>query len=284
MQRLTDSPWNGSINWNALRPYKHVLARRAADQEGWVIAIGPDDDSGQTIGKEPWAGGEACFGHVSYDLKNNLEHHLQSRHPHTDGFGLSAWWKPRFMVVLDAGRARLDSDAAAFAEAKHFLELLLTDAGPLPAIAPATWIRTTPRDRYMEQVQRLLGHIQRGDIYEVNYCTQRTACLPTFNPYAAFTRLLAYTDAPFAAFYRAGNHFALCASPERFLRIEGQRIITQPMKGTRPRGRSMAEDSALAQELATDAKERSENIMALDVARNDLSRVAASGTVQVDEL
>src|SRR5690606_5049377 len=73
-------------------------------------------------------------------------------------------------------------------------------------------------------------------------------------------------------------------SPERFLRIEGDQLCTQPMKGTRPRGADVAEDRALAQELAEDPKERSENIMAVDVARNDLSRIAAPGSVQVEEL
>ncbi|MBK6893465.1 MAG: anthranilate synthase component I family protein [Flavobacteriales bacterium] len=151
-------------------------------------------------------------------------------------------------------------------------------------MARAIWTRTTTKERYLEQVRKLLVHIHRGDIYEVNYCTQRTAQLPEFDPYAAFAKLLAHSDAPYAAFLRVGDHFALCASPERFIRIEGDRAISQPMKGTRPRGRSMAEDAALAEELALDPKERSENIMALDVSRNDLSRIAAPGSVQVEEL
>jgi para-aminobenzoate synthetase component 1 len=146
------------------------------------------------------------------------------------------------------------------------------------------WTRTTSRERYLAQVQTLLDHIQQGDIYEVNYCTQRTAVLEKFDPFTAFAKLLAHADAPFSALLREGDRFALCASPERFLRIEGDRVISQPMKGTRPRGRSRTEDSALAWELANDPKERSENIMALDVSRNDLSRIAASGSVKVEEL
>jgi para-aminobenzoate synthetase component 1 len=151
-------------------------------------------------------------------------------------------------------------------------------------MAPAIWESTTPKERYLAQVAQLLAHIQRGDIYEVNYCTRRTARLPDFDPYAGFARLLAHADAPFAAFLRDGDHFALCASPERFLRMEGDHLLTQPMKGTRPRGRNAAEDAALSHELAQDPKERSENIMALDVARNDLARIAVPGSVQVDEL
>ena len=93
-------------------------------------------------------------------------------------------------------------------------------------MAPATWTRTTTKERYLEKVRGLMEHIHRGDIYEVNYCTQRSAQLPEFDPYAAFAKLLAHSDAPYAAFLRNGDHFALCASPERFLRIEGDRLIT----------------------------------------------------------
>jgi para-aminobenzoate synthetase component 1 len=165
-----------------------------------------------------------------------------------------------------------------------FLEELLSPPAPLAPVLPATWTRTTSRERYLAQVQTLLDHIQQGDIYEVNYCTQRTAVLEKFDPFTAFAKLLAHADAPFSAVLRDGDRFALCASPERFLRIEGDRVISQPMKGTRPRGMSRTEDSALAWELASDPKERSENIMALDVSRNDLSRIAASGSVKVEEL
>ncbi len=150
--------------------------------------------------------------------------------------------------------------------------------------ASTQWERHVPKARYLANVEKLLGHIQRGDIYEVNYCTERSAFLPCFDPFAAFGRLVERTDAPFAAFYRRGDLFALCMSPESFLRIEEGKVTTRPMKGTRPRSPDVETDRALAEELARDAKERSENTMAVDVARNDLSRVAASGSVRVEEL
>ncbi|MEO7081738.1 MAG: anthranilate synthase component I family protein, partial [Flavobacteriales bacterium] len=194
------------------------------------------------------------------------------------------WWTPRFWVHLEKGKALLHAEVEQEEEGLAFLDRFFADPGATPAMEPTTWVRTTSKERYLQQLRALLKHIQRGDIYEVNYCTQRTADLPAFDIYGAFTRLLAHSDAPFAAFLRDGDHFALCASPERFIRMEGERLISQPMKGTRPRGRSMAEDAALAEELANDPKERSENIMALDVARNDLSRIAKPGSVQVEEL
>lgn len=274
-------PWKGTINWLALQPFHLVLARRTGGHGQWLIGAGCTSNEGAR--PEPWSGAVPCFGYAGYDLKNRFES-LESRHPKADGFEESAWWKPQFLVRLGNGHAVLEAEHGFAKEGKAFLEKLIADPGPLRALAPATWVRTTPQKQYLAKVKQLLGSIQLGDIYEVNYCTRRTAVLPDFDPYAAFARLLAYSDAPFAAFLRHDGNFALCASPERFLRMEGGRISTFPMKGTRPRGRSMAEDQALAEELANDPKERSENIMALDVARNDLGRIATPGTVRVDEL
>jgi para-aminobenzoate synthetase component 1 len=232
---------------------------------------------------QPPGNGNGAFGHVGYDLKNEFED-LSSRHPEQDGFAVMQWWSPRFIIYIRKGKVVLHAGEADLPEGRSLLKELTAAPAPAAPFTPAVWTRTTSRERYLEHVRTLLGHIQRGDIYEVNYCTQRTAVLEDFDPYAAFAKLLAHSDAPFSAFLRSGEHVALCASPERFLRIEGDRLVSQPMKGTRPRGRSMAEDAALAEELARDPKERSENIMALDVARNDLSRIATSGSVQVEEL
>jgi para-aminobenzoate synthetase component 1 len=142
----------------------------------------------------------------------------------------------------------------------------------------------TDRTSYLAQVDRLMRHIQHGDIYEVNYCVQRTAHWPALDPFTAFQRLLQRSQAPFAAFHRNGERFTLSASPERFLAFDHRRVIGEPMKGTRPRSADPQEDERLRDELAMDAKERSENIMAVDVMRHDLSRIAAPGTVAVKEL
>ena len=103
--------------------------------------------------------------------------------------------------------------------------------------------------------------------------------MPGFDPYVAFGRLLAHTDAPFAGFLRRGEQFALCMSPERFLRIEGNTISTQPMKGTRRRVADPQQDAAIALELATDPKERSENIMA--VANRMAEEIKAEAQAEV---
>src|SRR5690606_19610323 len=126
---------------------------------------------------------------------------------------------------------------------------------------------------YSRNAEALLAHVRRGDIYEVNYCIRHSTSAPGWDPYAAFERLLQRSDAPYAAFYKDGPRYALCASPERFLAFHTEHVIGEPMKGTRPRSADPTEDRRLAWELATDPKDRAENVMALDVMRHDLSRV-----------
>lgn len=166
----------------------------------------------------------------------------------------------------------------------------LESAGPFPPLPrrgaggeAVFHLRTTKAD-YLRNVSRILRHVQHGDVYEMNYCVERAADMPDWDVYAAFERLLERLDPPHAAFYRIGDRFALCASPERFLRIENGVVIAQPMKGTRPRHADPGRDRQLADELADDPKERGENVMAVDVMRNDLARTARSGSVRVEEL
>lgn len=267
------------MNWGALASYGHVLARRTGDRQEWWIGVGRSGRSSDYpgMGTMPW------FGHAGYDLKNRFEQ-LTSRHPAQDGFAASEWWIPRMVFHFRGNEAGVHIVEGEKEAGRALLEALVRRPAPPPPAITANWVLTTPKEVYLRQVETLLAHIRRGDIYEVNYCTQRTASLPGLNPWALFGNLVRRTDAPFAALLRHGDHFAICASPERFLRIEGDRILSQPMKGTRPRGASPGEDAALAAELASDPKERSENIMALDVARNDLSRIAAAATVTVEEL
>jgi len=140
------------------------------------------------------------------------------------------------------------------------------------------------RQTYTETVQKLLAHIKRGDIYEINYCIEFFAEDIVIDPVKVFARLKEFTGAPFSGIYQCGDEIILCASPERFLKKEGKKLISQPMKGTAPRGKDAAEDELLKQALANSLKEQTENVMALDVARNDLSMIAKKGTVFTSEL
>ena len=140
------------------------------------------------------------------------------------------------------------------------------------------------KEVYLENVNKLLAHIKRGDIYEINYCIEFFCEDIVINPRQVFNRLNELTQAPYAQLIRVGEEYVICASPERFIQKKGNTLITQPMKGTARRSADVIEDEKLKNELRHNLKEQAENVMAVDVARNDLSRVAQKGTVKVDEL
>lgn len=140
------------------------------------------------------------------------------------------------------------------------------------------------KEEYLRTVTKLKQHIQRGDIYEINYCMEFYAENCVINPEQVFCKLYNNTQAPHACFLKINDCYLICGSPERFLKKDGDRLISQPIKGTRRRGANAIEDKLLVEELRHDAKERSENIMITDLVRNDLSQIAQKGTVNVDEL
>ena len=140
------------------------------------------------------------------------------------------------------------------------------------------------KETYLENVNKLLSHIKRGDIYEINYCIEFFCEDVVVNPRQVFNKLNELTQAPFAQLIKAGDEYIICASPERFIQKAGDTLITQPMKGTARRSADETKDEKIKNELRHNLKEQTENVMAVDVARNDLSQVAQKGTVQVTEL
>ena len=130
----------------------------------------------------------------------------------------------------------------------------------------------------------MLAHIQRGDIYEANFCMEFFAESASINPPEIYKKLNAVSEPPFAVFFKNNSHFLLSASPERYLKKVNSKIISQPIKGTAKRSANLMEDEAIKQQLSSSEKERSENIMIVDLVRNDLSRTAAKGSVEVAEL
>jgi para-aminobenzoate synthetase component 1 len=139
------------------------------------------------------------------------------------------------------------------------------------------------RPEYLTAVETAREYIARGDIFQVNLSQRFEAELPV-PPYELYRRLKGINPAPFAAYLNFDDVTVICASPERFLKVDGGLVETRPMKGTRPRGKSPAEDEALANELQNSAKDRAENVMIVDLERNDLGRVCRYGTVRVREL
>jgi para-aminobenzoate synthetase component 1 len=130
----------------------------------------------------------------------------------------------------------------------------------------------------------MLEHIHRGDIYEANFCMEFYANNAVIEPLEIYQKLNNISKPPFATFYRNQHQYLLCASPERYIRKEANKIISQPIKGTAKRFTDSVLDENSKTELATNPKERSENIMIVDLVRNDLSHTANKGTVAVEEL
>ena len=130
----------------------------------------------------------------------------------------------------------------------------------------------------------MLTHIHRGDIYEANFCMEFYAETTEINPLEVYQKLNQISEPPFATFFKNNTNYLLCASPERYLRKEETKIITQPIKGTSKRFEDIALDENSKNDLEQNPKERSENIMIVDLVRNDLSHTATKGSVQVEEL
>ena len=136
----------------------------------------------------------------------------------------------------------------------------------------------------MQNVRKIKDHIIAGDLYEMNYCQEFYAPNVKIYPFQLFPKLNRMTRAPFAAFYHWNQHFLLCGSPERFLKKEGQQLTAQPIKGTTKRGKNTEEDKKRSQTLSNSLKDRAENVMIVDLMRNDLAKICETGSIKVPEL
>jgi para-aminobenzoate synthetase component I len=222
------------------------------------------------------------IGHVGYNFKNQTEQ-VACRFPDEDGFSALTFFRPE-IVVRTTKVGTLEIGTVSEDILQLFLYKLLH---AVPERNDSVQIKLNPaitRDEYISAVQRLLHHIQRGDIYEVNFCQQFNAKAEWLNVAQTYRQLIELTDAPFGVLYKCKDSWLICGSPERYLRRKADVLISQPIKGTRKRSLDATEDAHLKSELLTDQKERSENVMIVDLVRNDLSKFALRGSVQVVEL
>ncbi len=139
------------------------------------------------------------------------------------------------------------------------------------------------KEAYLDKLAVIQNHLQRGDIYEINFC-MHFDLEGQIDPLLTFSRLYHISQAPYAMLACINGQYVLCASPELYLKKTGHQLVSKPIKGTAPRGKTVEEDERLKEQLHHSLKDRTENVMAVDVARNDLSVVAAKGTVQTTQL
>ena len=223
------------------------------------------------------------FGYLSYDLKNDTEA-LHSNNFDGLDFPDLFFFQPKklFLIkgnLLEVQYLRMYDDEIEV----DFEEILfLTSNFQLPTSINIQ--QRISKENYLSKVSKMLEHIHRGDIYEANFCMEFYAENAQIEPLEIYQKLNAISEPPFAVYFKNNFQYLLSASPERYLRKEGTKVISQPIKGTARRSFDLEQDEQLKSDLAQNEKERSENIMIVDLVRNDLSHTATKGSVQVEEL
>lgn len=224
------------------------------------------------------------FGYLSYDLKNDLED-LESSNFDGLNFPDLVFFQPKKIFMLHGDELSihyLNEFSAEIEDDLHAIRNQSNFSKKSESVQLEISSRT-PKTSYLQKVETLQHHIKRGDIYEANFC-QEFYAKGNIDPLATFHKLQARSTPPFSAYFKNGNHYALSASPERYLKKNGSKVLSQPIKGTSKRSNNTLEDLELKTNLEANIKERSENVMIVDLVRNDLSRIAQRGSVKVDEL
>lgn len=218
-------------------------------------------------------------GFFSYDLKNEIEE-LESQHPNHTGFPDAYFFIPTATLLIGKYNVEIKSEQPD--EVIKAIEATQLEDQPLGFSGRLRYRMS--RAAYVDAFQNLQAHIRQGDIYEVNLCQEFYAEKARINPLEAYKRLNAISPTPFSCFFRYKHHYILSASPERFLSKNGTTLLSQPIKGTAPRGKEAVEDQQNKDALARNPKEVSENIMIVDLVRNDLTKSAKPGTVKASKL
>ncbi len=227
------------------------------------------------------------FGYLSYDLKNEIEQ-LNSNNPDELNFPLLQFFSPRVVLQIEADSILVfyDDGFVTKEEAETIYKTSFNETNRKTSSVPQKIEIQSKitKQEYLNTVNAIQQHIRKGDIYVVNFCQEFYARNATINTVELFEKLNALSESPFAAYGKFGKHHLMCASPERFLKKHSTRLISQPIKGTKNRSENKSEDEQLKMDLYNDPKERNENVMIVDLVRNDLSRVAKRGSVCVEEL
>lgn len=224
------------------------------------------------------------FGYLSYDLKNDVEN-LSSKNIDNLEFPDLFFFQPKKIFLLQGQQLEIQYLNMCADEVDEDMKSIKSICEPNIEIFQKINIQQRiSKDSYLSKASIILDHIHKGEIYEVNFCMEFYAENATIDPVEKFLKLNEISSPPFAIFFKNNKHYLLSASPERYLRKEGNKLISQPIKGTTKRFVDPIEDEKSRMQLVSDPKERAENIMITDLVRNDLSRTAQKGSVQVTEL
>lgn len=224
------------------------------------------------------------FGYLGYDLKNELED-LNSKNLDNKEFPDLFFWVPKYVVKLQGEHFEFvqgDKTKESFEFLNYFLE---EETDQNFHSYKLDFQPTTSKEKYLENVIKLKEVIQQGDIYEINYCQEFLAENVDINfSLDTYFKLNNITKAPFSSYVQFDEYTIFCGSPERYIKREVDKLLSQPIKGTAKRNPDKEQDELLKEQLKTDPKERAENVMIVDLVRNDLSKIATKNSVVVDEL
>ena len=230
------------------------------------------------------------FGYISYDVKNDTEKLTSKNYDGLD-FADLFFFQPKKILFIKNNKIEfhylgmvddeIEEDFLAIKSVKIEEHINHFNSNNNKVVKIKLRIH---KDEYHQKVNKILEHIHRGDIYEANFCQEFYAEGTVLNPIEVYEDLNRISEPPFASFVKFDEHYLLSASPERYLKKEGSQIISQPIKGTAKRLVNPIDDAQIASDLARDTKERAENIMIVDLVRNDLSKTAKKGSVLVEEL
>lgn len=223
------------------------------------------------------------FGYLSYDLKNDIED-LKSNNFDGLDFPDLFFFQPKKLFLLKGNQLEIQylkmcDDEIDF----DFEEIIQCSVFSVQSSVVDVKQRIS-KENYISKVSKMLEHIHRGDIYEANFCMEFYAENTQIEPLEIYQKLNAISQPPFAVYFKNNSNYLMCASPERYLKKENLKVISQPIKGTSRRSFDIELDELSKFELENNPKERSENIMIVDLVRNDLSKTAVKGSVNVEEL
>jgi para-aminobenzoate synthetase component I len=224
------------------------------------------------------------FGYLSYDLKNDIEDLVSQNNDPLD-FPDLFFFQPKKIFLIKENQVEICYLNMCDDEIEEDFEKIRLQITDFRLQSDNIKIeQRISKENYIEKANKMLFHINRGDIYEANFCMEFYAENAKLNPIEIYQKLAAISEAPFSVFFKNNTNYLLSASPERYLRKKDTKVISQPIKGTAKRYENPELDEKSKTALSQNPKERSENIMIVDLVRNDLSHTAIKGSVIVEEL
>lgn len=224
------------------------------------------------------------FGHIAYDYKNELESRLSSNHVSKHQYDNISFFCPAVVCSINKEQTILTIESLLLSPVEVYQSIITATICLSFSLPPVSFQPIIAEQDYIHLVEQLRKHIEEGDCYEINFCGACFSFVQNLDTLSAFNKLNTLSPAPFAAYYRLHQQYMMCASPERYLRKTNKEIIAQPIKGTARRSSNVTEDNLLKNNLRNSIKEQAENVMIVDLMRNDLSRSCDVGSIEVKEL